>query len=57
MQLNSTLIKNNFFDRSRSILLVSIFVRENTNNIKLYKLNCIIDKRSIVYRDIKYLVR
>lgn len=56
-QLKSTSLENDLFDRQRSTLLDSIFVRDNIDKIKSYELNRVIDKRSIARRNTKYLVR
>lgn len=55
-QLKSILLKKNLFDRSRSTYFSFVFVRNNIDKIKLYEFDCIIDKRSIVRCDSKYLV-
>ena len=49
--------ENNFFNRSRSNHSKSIFVRDDTDKVKFYEIEEVVNKRLNDKRDTKYLIR
>ena len=57
IQLKSFSSRTDFFDRLKSNHFFSMFVEEDTDKIRSYKLKKMINKRLIVRREPKYLIK